>query len=72
MVREYVNRAIDIVIDVAAEQGIKYRRGDFVVLELDENNYSGINTVRLIGGAGSLSGITVSLVYDFWIISRRK
>lgn len=65
MVREYVNRAIDIVIDVAAEQGIKYRRGDFVVLELDENNYSGINTVRLIGGAGSLSGITVSLVYDF-------
>ena len=31
--KEYAWAAVDIVIDLAAENGIKYRRGDFELVE---------------------------------------
>lgn len=70
--KEYTNTAIDTVIDLAAEQGIKYRRGDFGVPELDEgflkqdnDDYKELNLVGFIGNVHDFSGVTVSLSYSF-------
>lgn len=70
--KEYANTAIDTVIDLASEQGIKYRRGDFGVPELDESflgpdydDYKELNLVGFIGDVQNCSGITVTLSYTF-------
>lgn len=62
--REYALAAIDMVIDLAAEQKLKYRRGDFRVA--GEPCKKGIdNLVDYIGGKNDPKGITVILSYDF-------
>ena len=65
--RQYAWAAVDIVIDLAAENGIKYRRGDFYIVgkDLDWSDASGKNFVHFIGGEENATGITVSLFYDF-------
>lgn len=63
--KEYAYAAIDIVIDLAAEQGIKYRRGDFRIEGIDKTKGFGLNNVYFIGGINEPSGVTVNLRYDF-------
>lgn len=70
--KEYANTAIDTVIDLASEQGIKYRRGDFGIPELDESflgpsydDYKELNLVGFIGDVHDCSGVTVTLSYAF-------
>ena len=66
--REYAWSAVDIVIDLAKESGIKYRRGDFelieglvdIITETEKGLVRGRNLV-----AHSLLGIVVALQYDF-------
>ena len=63
--KEYAYAAIDIVIDLAAEQGIKYRRGDFRIEGIDKAKGFGLNNVYFIGGINEPSGVSVNLWYDF-------
>lgn len=63
--KEYAYAAIDIVIDLAAEQGIKYRRGDFKIEGIDKAKNYGLNSVSFIGGINKPTGISVRLWYDF-------
>lgn len=65
--KEYAWAAVDIVIDLAKENGIKYRRGDFYVLGRERNwaEAQGKNLVNYIGGEENPSGITVRLCFDF-------
>lgn len=63
--KEYAYAAIDIVIDLAAEQGIKYRRGDFKIEGIDKAKNYGLNSVSFIGGINKPTGISVWLWYDF-------
>ena len=53
--REYALAAIDMVIDLAAEQKLKYRRGDFRIV--GEPHKKGIdNLVDYIGGENDPKG----------------
>jgi len=63
--REYANAAIDIVIDLAAEQGLKYRRGDFRIEGVAVNNsaFLSLNTVSFVGGKKEPTGISVTLLF---------
>lgn len=67
--KEYAWAAVDIVIDIAAENGIKYRRGDFYVMGVEKvlnwSEAQGKNLVNFIGGANEATGITVVLRYNF-------
>lgn len=64
--REYAWAAVDIVIDLAKENGIKYRRGDFYVMgkTVQWAEAEGKNPVNFIGGEGDCTGITVTLRFD--------
>lgn len=58
--KEYAWAAVDIVIDLAAEQGLKYRRGDFSeVGKFDTEK----NRVIFIGGDNNPSGVCVALYF---------
>lgn len=65
--KEYAWAAVDIVIDLAAESGIKYRRGDFYVMgsKINWADAQGKNSVHYIGGEQKCTGITVALRFDF-------
>lgn len=69
--REYAHAAIDIVIDIAAEQGLKYRRGDFCIVGLGDTYRVGLNIVNFIGGAENPTGISVALFFNFERTSKR-
>lgn len=72
--KQYAWSAVDIVIDLARENGIKYRRGDFefieesvdIVTESEKGLVRGRNLV-----APSLLGIVVALQYDFQRTKRK-
>lgn len=60
--KEYVDFAIDMVIDFAAEQGLKYRRGDFSdpeVLTGDKNK------IGFISDGTEITGLYIALLYNF-------
>lgn len=62
--KEYAWAAVDLVIDLAAENGIKYRRGDFQIIgEAEYRN--NLNHVNYIGDKNKPTGITVILSFDF-------
>lgn len=66
--RQYMWAAVDMAIDLAARNGIKYRRGDFELVEetVDIVTESEHNLVRGKNiAAHSLLGIVVALRYDF-------
>lgn len=63
--KEYAYAAIDIVIDLAAEQGIKYRRGDFKIEGFDNDKRWNMNHVLFINGMDNPSGISVILYFDY-------
>ena len=65
--KEYAWAAVDIVVDLAAENGLKYRRGDFCVVGKGVNwgDARGRNPVSFIGGEDAPTGITVFLRFDF-------
>lgn len=65
--KEYAWAAVDIVIELAAECGLKYRRGDFYVMgrEVNWKDASGKNFVNFVGDKDNPSGISVVLRYDF-------
>lgn len=63
--KEYVNLAIDMVVDFAAEQGMKYRRGDFEETKLAAGFGNGKkNHVGFFGGSDP-TGVFVVLSFDF-------
>ena len=64
--KEYAWAAVDIVVDLAAECGVKLRRGDFYVMgrEVSWSEASGKHPVEYIGGEQNASGIMVVLRYD--------
>jgi len=75
--KEYVWAAVDLVIDLAAENGIKYRRGDFEECKNDYEiqavsseplfGHAGDrkNRIGYIGGKAKATGIIVNLYFDF-------
>lgn len=63
--KDYALAAINLVIDLAAEQGIKYRRGDFYILGIDKQKDVLLNSVRFVGGLKNPTGISVALLFEF-------
>jgi hypothetical protein len=64
--KEYINLAVDMVVDFAAEQGMKYRRGDFEEMNVPAGFGRGSkNHIGFIGGKNAPTGIFVVLSYDF-------
>lgn len=62
---EYASAAIDIVIDLAAEQGLKYRRGDFRIVGLGQHTRGNCdNLVSFMGGSKEPTGISVNLLFE--------
>lgn len=60
--KEYVDFAIDMVIDFAAEQGLKYRRGDFADPEVLTGNK---NRIGFISDGMEITGLYIVLLYNF-------
>lgn len=63
-VKEYALAAIDMVITIALEQNIKYRRGDFCI-QGEERKMGDFNNVMYIGSSKNPTGITITLNYNF-------
>ena len=64
--KEYAMAAVDLVIDFAAENGLKYRRGDFKIIGEEAYRYGDDrNLINYIGGKNEPTGIMITLLYSF-------
>ncbi|BAL01912.1 hypothetical protein OBV_p-00570 (plasmid) [Oscillibacter valericigenes Sjm18-20] len=63
--KEYLLKAVDLVIDYAAENGVKYRRGDFSLFMRRYNDDGILNFAGLVGEKENPEGVKVQLFFAF-------